>query len=280
MSGLGGNDSYFINHSGDRIIEFAEKGTDNLRTSLSYGLAAGVQVEVMQTIDAAAVVALNMTGNEIANTLLGNAGANVLNGAGGADTMAGLGGDDRYLVDNAGDRPLEKTNLGTDTVSASISYALPTGSAVETLQTLSTASTTAINLIGNELGQTIIGNSGNNLISGRLGTDTLVGVGGSDIFLFNTALGGNNLDTIADYNVPADTIWLDNAVFTTLPLGTLAAGAFRIGTAAADANDRIIYNNATGALIYDSNGNAAGGAIQFAKLGGGLALANADFVMV
>ena len=50
--------------------------------------------------------------------------------------------------------------------------------------------------------------------------------------------------------------------------GTLPAAAFTLGTAAHDANDRIIYNQVTGALIYDANGSAAGGAAQFATLMG------------
>jgi hypothetical protein len=51
----------------------------------------------------------------------------------------------------------------------------------------------------------------------------------------------------------------------------------RIGSAAADGNDHIIYNRDTGALIYDSNGNAAGGAVQFATIGKGLNLTANDF---
>lgn len=57
-------------------------------------------------------------------------------------------------------------------------------------------------------------------------------------------------------------IWLENAVFTSLiTTGVLAAGAFRIGTAALDTDDRIIYNNGNGQLMYDINGSGAGGAI-------------------
>ena len=80
--------------------------------------------------------------------------------------------------------------------------------------------------------------------------------------------------------VPHDTIALENAVFTGLAVGTLAASAFHTGAAAHDANDRIVYNKATGALIFDSNGIAAGGAVQFAKLSPNLTLTNADFVIV
>ena len=50
--------------------------------------------------------------------------------------------------------------------------------------------------------------------------------------------------------------------------------------AAHDADDRIVYNAATGALIYDSNGLATGGAVQFATLAKNLALTNADFVVI
>ncbi len=107
--------------------------------------------------------------------------------------------------------------------------------------------------------------------------DTLTGFGGSDTFRFTTALGASNVDTLTDFNVAADTIHLENAVFTGLPTGALAADAFHTGAAAADAEDRIVYNKTTGALIFDANGNALGGAVQFAKLTAGLAMTNADF---
>lgn len=49
-------------------------------------------------------------------------------------------------------------------------------------------------------------------------------------------------------------------MFTALPTpGTLDDEAFYIGTAAHDADDRVICDPTTGSLIYDSNGNAAGG---------------------
>ena len=78
-----------------------------------------------------------------------------------------------------------------------------------------------------------------------------------------------------------DTIRLENAVFTVLTAAfTLASTAFYAGTEAHDVDDRIIYNKTTGALIYDTNGNAAGGATQFAAITAGLALTNADFAVV
>jgi serralysin len=75
-------------------------------------------------------------------------------------------------------------------------------------------------------------------------------------------------------------ILLDDAVFTGLSLGALDAGAFRTGTAAADADDRIIYNSTTGALLFDADGVGGVAAVQFATLTGAPALTAADFVVI
>jgi Ca2+-binding RTX toxin-like protein len=58
----------------------------------------------------------------------------------------------------------------------------------------------------------------------------------------------------------------------------LAEGAFQLGTAAADADDRIIYDSATGKLFYDADGNAAGAQVLFAQVTAGTALTDVDFV--
>ena len=68
--------------------------------------------------------------------------------------------------------------------------------------------------------------------------------------------------------------------FTGLANGTLAADAFRIGAAAADATDRIIYNSATGALLFDADGSGAGAAVQFATLDTGLAMTASEFFVI
>ena len=61
---------------------------------------------------------------------------------------------------------------------------------------------------------------------------------------------------------------------------TLSASAFVVGTAAGDANDRIIYNTATGDLFYDRDGTGATAAVQFAHLNGTTAISNTNFLVV
>ena len=118
------------------------------------------------------------------------------------------------------------------------------------------------------VGQSLFGNVGNNVLNGLGGNDTLRGLGGADNFVFSTALGAGNVDTIADYQSGVDRIYIDNVVFTGLTEGNLAAGAFVTGTAAVDADDRIIYNSTTGALSFDAQGSGrgsgSGAAVQFA----------------
>ena len=88
-----------------------------------------------------------------------------------------------------------------------------------------------------------------------------------------------NVDDILDFSVVDDTIQLDRDIFTSITVdGTLAAGAFHAGTAAADADDRIVYNAATGEIFYDADGVGGAAQILFATVNAGTALTNADFV--
>ena len=163
---------------------------------------------------------------------------------------------------------------------------------METLTTTDNNGVDAINITGNHWRQTIVGNAGGNILQGldwndqlqgMAGHDTLIGGRGHDKFLFNTTLNAaTNVDTITDMNDgDDDLIRLDDAIFAGIgPVGLLNADAFHIGAAAADAEDRIVYNSATGQLFFDSNGNGAFGSTLFAKLTKGLALSNTDFAVV
>ncbi|MFN6133795.1 MAG: hypothetical protein ACK46L_12990, partial [Synechococcaceae cyanobacterium] len=96
----------------------------------------------------------------------------------------------------------------------------------------------------------------------------LTGGGGSDTFRFDSSLNATtNRDTITDFNPAEDRIELENSIFTALPGGgTLAASAFGFGLSATTPDHRILYDNSTGRLTYDSNGSASGGSIVFAVI--------------
>lgn len=139
-------------------------------------------------------------------------------------------------------------------------------------------------ITGNTSANALSGNAGNDTLRGSTGNDFLTGGTGADSFVFNTAASAvYNNDRIMDFYAPADTIKLENAVFTKLVGAantTLSSVQFWKGAAAHDSNDRVIYNQATGALIYDSNGSAAGGAVQFATIVNKTALSYADFMII
>ncbi|HVQ08006.1 MAG TPA: calcium-binding protein [Allosphingosinicella sp.] len=279
MYGLDGDDTYAIDDLGDLVIDLENQGNDLVLTYLSHTLSNGNQIETLSTVFHQGTDAINLGGNDYNNTLIGNYGANYLNGNGGADVMIGLNGNDTYVADNAADLVQEVAGGGADLLYSFVSYTLAAGQEVETISTAVQGGTTTINLTGNEFAQTIVGNAGANLIDGKGGSDVLYGLGGADTFAFTTALGAGNVDTLADFAAGTDKIGLDDAIFTAIG-ATLNASAFVIGTAAGDADDRIVYNSTTGALFYDADGSGAGAAVQFATLAPGLALTAGDFAVI
>ena len=270
LRGGAGDDTYTVDNASDIISELAGEGIDTEKASVSDMLANNVE-----NLTLTGTGAINGTGNGLANTLLGNSGDNTLDGKAGVDTMKGGTGNDTYIVDNAGDVVTELVGQGTDTVKSSVTYAL-----ANNIENLTLTGTGNIAGTGNTLANALLGNGGNNMLDGGLGNDTLTGGSGHDKFLFDTGLAAN-VDTIVDFDAANDTISLDQSVFTTLTTtGTLAASAFVTGAAAGDANDRIIYNAATGNLFYDRDGTGAAAQVQFAHLNGNPGLANTNFVIV
>jgi serralysin len=95
LYGLGGNDTYIVDH-GDVVGESAGQGQDEVRTSVSWTLTPGADVETLCTTNDAGTGAINLTGNATGNTVRGNNGSNVINGGAGADFLTGLGGADSF----------------------------------------------------------------------------------------------------------------------------------------------------------------------------------------
>jgi Ca2+-binding RTX toxin-like protein len=311
MIGGAGNDTYIVDNAGDVTSETSlGDGIDLVRSSMTRTLTS--YVENLTLIGAGAI---NGTGNGLNNVITGNGAVNILtgvngndtlNGLGGADTMIGGAGNDTYVVNDTNDVTTESSvSGGVDLVKSSVTRLLGAN-----LENLTLTGAAAIDGTGNGLNNTLVGNNAANLLSGANGNDALTGAGGADTlgggngadtlngglgndtltgganadkFVFNVAANAANADTIADFTQASDRIQLENSVFTGLGAATgfLAGAKFWIGPAAHDADDRIIYDNATGALYYDSDGNAAAHAqVLIATLTGAPTLAASDIVVI
>ena len=294
FSGLGGDDTYFID-AWDTVIEAAGGGNDNVHYvgGGSCQLAANVETLLLDTH----IGNVSGNGNDGNNVLTGNGGSNILDGGAGNDQLYGLGGadiliggagndfldggrgadqmlggagDDTYVVGHADDVVVELAGAGTDTL---ISYlrrtVLP-----DNVENLQLSRNGAADGIGNGLANRIDGNGFANVLTGG---------GGADRFVFDSAAGPANVDTITDFVSGSDKLVFDNAVFTGIgPDGALSAAAFYIGagaTQAADASDRIVFDTATGNLYYDADGLGGTASILVAHLDGVSSLAAADVVV-
>ncbi len=249
--------------------------TGDLRANVLTGTAGGDEI-------------FGLGGND---TLNGQAGNDRLDGGAGADRMTGGAGDDFYFVENLGDRVIESSNGGDDSVATSlVRYTLEAN-----VENVTYTGSSNFNGTGNALANTMIGaagadtmqggagndklsglggkdrlsgDAGDDVLNGGLGADWLNGGAGRDVFVFDTALSRENRDTIQGFSAVDDTIHLSHEIFTALSVGELTAGAFNTGAAATQADDRIIFDTRTGALMYDADGAGGNAAVQFATLTG------------
>lgn len=137
-------------------------------------------------------------------------------------------------------------------------------------------------VVGSKYRDVMVGDAFANLFLGRAGNDVLTGGAGKDVFIFDTKPNKKtNLDRITDYNVKADTFYVDNKYFPKVGKdGPLKAAAFWKGDKAHDASDRLIYNPKTGALFYDPDGTGAKAQVQIAILTKKLKLTHDDFIVI
>jgi Ca2+-binding RTX toxin-like protein len=290
MAGGDGNDIYIVDNIGDTATEVAGEGTDLVKSNVTFMLGADIEKLTLR-----GGAAIDGTGNVLANTLAGNEAANVLDGGAGADRLLGAGGNDTYVIDHVGDQAIETSSGGgTDTVLSAVTFTL--GDHVERLTLTGAAAT---NGTGNDLANLLAGNGSANVLDGGRGNDTLQGGGGDDSlrgglgndslrgdagaddFVFAKPLGATNVDHVFDFATGSDDVVLENAVFKGLAAGGLNPNALRIGSAAADADDRIVYDPATGNLFYDADGAGGVAQILFAVLDTRpAALAAGDFAVI
>ena len=174
MRGGLGDDTYYVDHIGDRVFEARNYGYDHIISSVNIDLA-GIHVERVTLTGSAN---LNIKGNSLNNALVGNGGNNIIDGGTGRDDMRGEGGDDTYYVDNLRDRVFERDGGGYDRVFSSVDFSLA-GQYIEELTLTGTAN---LNATGNSLNNRIVGNDGDNVINGGRGADVMIGGKGDDTY--------------------------------------------------------------------------------------------------
>ena len=292
IDGGGGVDYLFGGLGGDTLnggasfdyVRYDDANYGNLRISLinaatNTGTAAAGDTYIGIEGVIAGAGNDSVTGNALNNNLFGLSGNDVLYGGLGADKLDGGADFDyaRYDDANYGNLVISLTNPATNTGAA-------LGDIYVGIEGLvaGAGNDTVTGDTGNNI---LVGLGGGDLMYGREGKDYFyLGAGGADTVRFDTALSAANIDTIYDFGAANDTIQLSQSVFSTFTqtgfLNTFNPGAFNTGTAASQLDDRIIYNAATGALIYDTNGSLGGGSQHFATLSAGLALTSANFWII
>ncbi|MBM6579158.1 hypothetical protein ILT44_03095 [Microvirga sp. BT689] len=138
----------------------------------------------------------------------------------------------------------------------------------------------------------VYGEAGQDTINGGAGIDRLSGGAGGDVFVFDSKLGTSrtdrkvNFDTITDFNVRGDSLWLDNAVFRKIGSGTASnPGALNkefltTGSKSRERDDYLIYDKKTGVLSYDADGSGSKEAVEFAQLKKGHSLTYRDVFVI
>jgi Ca2+-binding RTX toxin-like protein len=220
LAGGAGNDIYVVG-AGDTVVENASEGTDTVQSAVTYTLDANVE-----NLTLTGTLAINGTGNALANTLTGNTAANVL--AGGA-------GNDIYVV-GAGDSIIETPGEGTDTVQSAVSYTLDAN-----VENLTLTGTLAINGTGNALDNVLTGNTAANVLSGGAGNDIYV-VGAGDTMVENANEGTDTVQSAVTYTLSAN---VENLTLT----GSLAIN----GTG--NALDNLLTGNSAANVLAGGAGN-------------------------
>ena len=303
IGGLG-NDRYVVG-TGDVLSDAG--GTDTIETSITWHLAAG-----FENLIATGNASTSHGGNSLNNHITGNAGSNWIAGREGNDTLLGGAGGDTFNMSNGAGQ-----NYGTDSIDGgtgtdTLDYGAAARTGVFVNLEAGTASGGGLdgggsatlvsieNVNGSAHHDQITGNSAANFLfgfdewdelDGRAGNDRLEGGAGNDWYIFTTAPGSANADTIVGFNsgadsIPgADNIFLDASVHPSLGAdGQFANGDARFVAGAGlnsgqDASDRVVYNTTTGQLWYDADGNGAGAAQLIATLQGAPSLAATDIVV-
>ncbi|HEX5362439.1 MAG TPA: calcium-binding protein, partial [Fluviicoccus sp.] len=240
IQGLGGDDIYIIDATGDTVTEALSAGNDTVKIIGSYTLGANIESLILEGSGN-----YSGTGNASANTLTGNSGDNTLFGGGGTDTFNGGTGNDVFYVDSADDVVSELSGEGNDTVFTSVSY------------TLTDVDVENITLSGGAAGLVATGNTSNNVLDGSVSAfaDTLKGGLGDDIYYAGSGdvvdeAGGGGVDTLI-INYDTSYTLAAGAAIENIILGEIAINRSASGNELAN----FLQGNATDNTLVGGDGD-------------------------
>ena len=149
LQGGSGNDTYILDSLSDRIVEFADAGTDSVRT----GLSAYTLGNHLENLSFTGIANATGTGNALANVIIGNRGHDRLSGLDGNDTLSGGNGNDTLDGGNgddflAGDAGASAVTTSASGVSPS-NAALPLTLSMTMAEVSATSATTVTGYINN-----------------------------------------------------------------------------------------------------------------------------------
>lgn len=236
-----------IENDGSDAVEglFARYGSDTLITVDGYGTAVdytgGDGNDVVMTIYSKDVTNGTNTidivdaDRTVDGEPLPTSRPDLIYGNGGNDRLSSLGGRD--LVDGGADNDVIRGGAGSDILKG--------GGGADRLE----------------------GGKGDDVLEGGAAGDVLLGGDGVDAFVFRHRDGE---DRIADYR-PGEQLLLAKKAFAEIgPKGVLKGKFFHVGAEAETADHHILYDAATGWLLYARHGSKGGDPVAFARIGAGL----------
>ncbi|AQR69440.1 hypothetical protein BZG29_14660 [Janthinobacterium sp. LM6] len=214
LEGLAGDDTYYVNDSGDVIVELANGGSDTVYTSVNYTVAENVENVRLTT------AGLTVTGGVNTNNIfhVTVAGGNVLDGGGAGNTVNYIASGTGVTATLSSPNAPHTAPAGSDVL---LNFANVVGSKFDDV------------LIGNELKNSLLGGIGNDTLRGGQGDDYLIGLGGDDTYIFARGDGADFITEKAEAGahnvvsflagVSADQLWF-RKVGSNLEVSTIGTG--------------------------------------------------------
>jgi Ca2+-binding RTX toxin-like protein len=231
-------------------------------------------------------------GSNNVNRLNGSAGNDTLQGGDANDVLKGGNGDDLLIGGRGNDRLVG--GGGNDRLNGGAGDDVLNGGAGDDVLLGGAGNDRLVGGRGNDVlnggagNDVLISGPGNNRLNGGKGNDTLIGgpgrnrlTGGAgrDRFVFERPTG--QADVITDFNPRQDQIVISRRGFKAgLSAGRLSRNQFVLGSRAQTADQRFVYDERSGTLFFDPDGNGSQRQRAIATLNNSPSLSASQIVVI